>query len=449
MSELHADRTHSNEELVAYLDGELGAEESRRVERLLADDPRVRVELQRLDRTWELLDGLPRAQVDPAFTRSTVEMIAVSLSDEAKRRKTPARRRRAWWLATGAMALAALAGAWAEGTIASLRNQRLLDDLSVLEHLEAYRQTPDLAFLRELAGEQSFAAEPSLEPAAQAAPILPAGAAGEARRQQVETMDADDKEQLVRKQKAFAELSPVEQERLRRLDQELAQAPDAVKLARALQWFQRWLNHLSAPERAHLQHAAGAGQRLARIKQLRAVDAKRLGPEDTHEFAEWWLEICLARLPGNNRKAFQKLTPEQQHEEMRRRLLDPNSAIRRAGQQRLASPDEFAQLRSKLSPEGRERLDRARADPAKRELTKIWLADAFHLRAASRAAGGAAKEISDERLRAFFEHLPDGQRNQLLGLPPDEMFRRLRAKYEREVVRQGKGKKEQGAADRD
>jgi hypothetical protein len=449
MSELHPNRTHPSEELVAYLDGELGAAESRRVERLLADDARVRVELQRLDRTWELLDGLPRAQVDPAFTRSTVEMIAVSLSEEAERQKTPSRRWRKRWLVSGAMLLAAVAGAWIGGKFVSLRNQRLLDDLSVLEHLEAYRQTPDLAFLRDLAGEESFAGESSLGAAAQSPPILPAGAANEARRTLVQSMDPDDMEQVVRKQKAFAELSPVEQERLRRLDQELAQAPDADKLATALQWFQRWLNHLSAPERAHLQHAANAGQRLARIKQLRAVDAKRLGPEDAHEFAEWWLEICLARLQENNRKAFQKLTPEQQHEEMRRRLLDPNSAIRRAGQQRLASPDEFAQLRSKLSPEGRERLDRARADPAKRELMKIWLADAFHLRAVGRAAGGAVKEISDERLRNFFEHLPDGQRNQLLGLPPDEMFRRLRARYEREVVRQGKGKKEQGDGDRE
>ena len=40
------------------------------------------------------------------------------------------------------------------------------------------------------------------------------------------------------------------------------------------------------------------------------------------------------------------------------------------------------------------------------------------------------EEISDEQLRQWFRQLPDKNQNGLLGLPPDEMFRRLRRKHE-------------------
>ena len=70
------------EQLVSYLDGELEGGAVRRVEEALAADPHVRQELWQLDRAWQLLDELPRMQVDESFTRSTVEMIAVQAEQE-------------------------------------------------------------------------------------------------------------------------------------------------------------------------------------------------------------------------------------------------------------------------------------------------------------------------------------------------------------------------------
>ena len=66
------------EELSAYLDGELDAESVRKVERRLARDGSYQLELQRLERAWRLLDDLPRATVDESFTKSTIEMVAVA-----------------------------------------------------------------------------------------------------------------------------------------------------------------------------------------------------------------------------------------------------------------------------------------------------------------------------------------------------------------------------------
>ena len=62
------------EQLVAYLDGELDDESSRSLEQRLATDSTLRLQLGRLERTWDLLDQLGRAEVGETFTRTTIEM---------------------------------------------------------------------------------------------------------------------------------------------------------------------------------------------------------------------------------------------------------------------------------------------------------------------------------------------------------------------------------------
>ena len=146
------------EQLVAYLDGELDADASQRIDELLSTDPRVRQELSQLERTWDLLDRLPRAEVDQSFTQSTVEMIAVSAAVEVEQEEAalPRRRRRGILLSAGGMLAAALAGYWFAGELLPNQNERLLRDLPVIEDLEAYRQSTDLDFLRQLKKEGVF-----------------------------------------------------------------------------------------------------------------------------------------------------------------------------------------------------------------------------------------------------------------------------------------------------
>jgi len=147
------DESHGLEEqLVSYLDGELEAVEARRVEEALAADPRVRQELRQLERSWELLDELPRTQVDESFTRSTVEMIAVCAEKDlvAARSELPRRKRRAWLLAGGTLLAAAAAGFLFVATLSHRADEQVLLDLPVIEHLDQYRELEDLEFLRAL-----------------------------------------------------------------------------------------------------------------------------------------------------------------------------------------------------------------------------------------------------------------------------------------------------------
>jgi anti-sigma factor RsiW len=140
------------EQLVAYLDGELDDESSRQVEELLATDPKVRETLEKLEGTWDLLDNLEQLQPEEILTRSTLEMVAVAAEDDVRRQQAEApRRRRQRRLLGGVGALAAGAGGFlAVALFWPDRNETLLEDLPVIEHYDQYRQIGDFQFLERL-----------------------------------------------------------------------------------------------------------------------------------------------------------------------------------------------------------------------------------------------------------------------------------------------------------
>jgi anti-sigma factor RsiW len=144
-----ADPHALEEQLVAYLDGELDDASSRRIEELLASHPNVRDTLEKLEGTWDLLDSLGRAHIDEVFTRSTLEMVAVAATDDVEKEQAEApRRRRRRWLIGGAGLLAAgAAGFLAVLLLRPDPNRQLLDDLPVLERLDEFRQIDRVEFL--------------------------------------------------------------------------------------------------------------------------------------------------------------------------------------------------------------------------------------------------------------------------------------------------------------
>lgn len=157
------DEAQLDEQLVAYLDGELSDEEVRRVEALLASDPEVRQRLARLERTWALLDRLDRVPTDEQFTRSTLEMVAVSAKHDLDREQAerPRRRRRRWLMAGAGLLGAALAGFLAVAALWPDPDRQLLEDLSVLEDLDQLRHVEDVEFLRMLYRADLFTKDPA------------------------------------------------------------------------------------------------------------------------------------------------------------------------------------------------------------------------------------------------------------------------------------------------
>lgn len=146
-------------DLVAYLDGELDADQARAVEDRLSRDAEYRRQLRELQQTWDLLDQLPTAEVDDRFTQTTLAMVAVSAAedvDQAQQRQVHTRRRW-WWTGSLAAAVAFVIGYAAVSLVVSRENRRLLRDLPVIQRLDEYRYADSVEFLRLLEREGIFA----------------------------------------------------------------------------------------------------------------------------------------------------------------------------------------------------------------------------------------------------------------------------------------------------
>lgn len=149
------------DDLIAYLDGEMDVAGCRRVESILSSQPGARRDLEQLERTWSLLDQLPRARVDGTFTRTTVEMVAVSESQAINHQNQdePKRRRRTWLIGACSLLAAAVVGFVTVTTLIPDPNEELLREYPVLEHLDEYRQAGSIDFLQQLSQEGLFVAE--------------------------------------------------------------------------------------------------------------------------------------------------------------------------------------------------------------------------------------------------------------------------------------------------
>jgi anti-sigma factor RsiW len=150
-----------DEEIVAYLDGELDREAAIAVERRLADDPAYRARLAKLQQAWDLLDRLGRTEADENFTHSTVAMVTVKAGEDSEVGQTAAQRRqRLTYAGLGGLALVAAAIAYvAVDRSLSSDNRALVRDRPVIERIDEYSNIDSVEFLRQLQKEGLFAAE--------------------------------------------------------------------------------------------------------------------------------------------------------------------------------------------------------------------------------------------------------------------------------------------------
>ncbi|HZU35648.1 MAG TPA: hypothetical protein VFA18_07065, partial [Gemmataceae bacterium] len=94
--------------LVAYLDGELDAKTSAQLKARLASDPRARAEADMLEKTWQLLDLLPKPRPTATFTTRTLQRVSVAMP--AVRANGKAKRRKPWLFGLGWLAALGVAG---------------------------------------------------------------------------------------------------------------------------------------------------------------------------------------------------------------------------------------------------------------------------------------------------------------------------------------------------
>jgi anti-sigma-K factor RskA len=150
-----------DEQLVAYLDGELELEDARRIEDRLAFDSEFRTRLKELQQSWDLLDVLPRSETDEKFTTSTISLVALKAAEDVQHETTRTRRSgwmHGFWVAVVTLLLT-FVGFKAYDFWLERDNDRLLRDLAVIDRVDLYRNIDNIDFLLKLETEAQFGDE--------------------------------------------------------------------------------------------------------------------------------------------------------------------------------------------------------------------------------------------------------------------------------------------------
>lgn len=144
--------------MVVYLDGQLDDQQRKQLEDKLLVDDQARQHLAELQKSWDALDALPRAQCSQSFTESTVKLVvkdAIQLKAKTNRWRQPMR------LAVGATVVLAslLIGYVSMHHWLTAEDRQLLQDMELIENWEKYEAVGDLPFLKRLEQEDLFTGE--------------------------------------------------------------------------------------------------------------------------------------------------------------------------------------------------------------------------------------------------------------------------------------------------
>jgi anti-sigma factor RsiW len=148
--------------LVAYLDGELNDAEARAIATKLTKSATARREVESLEKTWEMLDLLPRPRASEEFTTRTLTEITQLASANDQFHSAVAHHARralrsAVWVAAalGALGIGFVLTRW----VWPNPTARLAQDLSIAEHLDEYQDAGNWDFLDQLVHSPEFGAD--------------------------------------------------------------------------------------------------------------------------------------------------------------------------------------------------------------------------------------------------------------------------------------------------
>ena len=139
--------------LVAFLDGEADHDVTQRLEEKRARSVSVRKEMEALEKTWQMLDWLPRPEAPADFANQTITQIhsrhlqAELMAGRLKIAAVIAARALGW---VASFALLAALGFISVRYLWPDPARQFIEDLDCAEHLETYQAIPDLKFLDDL-----------------------------------------------------------------------------------------------------------------------------------------------------------------------------------------------------------------------------------------------------------------------------------------------------------
>jgi len=424
------------ERIVAYLDGELSAEESAQVERQLATDEQFRQELQGAQRAWTALDELPMAHVDDEFSRTTMELVvsAARQDVEAKTIALPVQRRKRKTTTLLLATMAVLLGALMFRVLWKNPNRQLLADLPVIQNVDIYSQFHTVQFLQQLHGR--LGDDLPLDPAereqieAKFVEFQRVSATGK-RAAWLESLSPNEQVTLRAKLNRFRDLSAQQQAQLRELHQEIETADQREPLLRTMFRYQQWLGSLPPSEQFKLREQSSSDRvRLVAQQMIQDVNEQKftLTAEQLQEllaavqpYIEQIVKEKTTQMSSQKRKKFRSW-PEQRR--MRELFLTLRTSPKHM--------EELNKLVTQALPESVSREFQQLRPREKGPVVVNWLrqarAQSMHVQGMSK--GHRSDKISEQELADFFvEELEPADKEWLLALPREEMQRRLERMY--------------------
>lgn len=249
----------------------------------------------------------------------------------------------------------------------------------------------------------------------------------EQRRARVAAMTAEEKAALQTRWDRYQRLSPAERQRIAQLHAAIQADPQAERLQSVMRRYVEWLGKQPPYVRGQLVEMPVA----ERVRALRKLAAD-VSPEDRRKAVEWLDQQVAAleskavqAIPGERRQFLARMPAEQ------RRRFWVLMLLERSRHGDLAKifpidPTALAELRGRLSPEGRRRLEN---EPAEDQLEIVfhWIRTEFGWQW---GRGRGLPQVDEDRLIEFFEkEVTPEQRDYLLNLSGEEMQRELRKMY--------------------
>jgi hypothetical protein len=421
-----------HENLVAYLDGELNEAESRAIAAKLTYSLTARRELDALERTWQLLDLLPRPQASADLTAKTLAQIEQqALQQDLWFHSANQTLRWAWQALALTVSLLLTLGAGYAGTrwLWPDPMARLARELTLAESLDEYRDVGSFAFLQQLDESPEFN-----EPSA----LLPAGRMASTEdnpEERLRRMAPEVREALAERLRRFDLLPEATQAQLRALDQQIAQADptDQARYRLLLRRFHLWLQTLPTSQRQTLESAEGA-DRLERVAQLRRAQRD----ETASRPADLLGRVVLLRAGSLVEAAAQmrvwlQLSPQEKAEFDRTGvrkagLAKMTNRLHELGKQHSVEESDKS-IRSQIQlfrkelqadPEARTKLDQLKA--VSKAVAQRWAEHLYFLE-------HPPAPVDPRRLSRFEAEMPFWLREPLEAFPPDLARQRLTILY--------------------
>lgn len=318
-----------DELLVSYLDGELGSAERIQVERRLASDESFRKRMIGLQQSWELLDELPRAELDAELMASTLSMaVQEVISDSATFRQLRSSYLRRHFTILLTICCLAIGGFLTIAIPSWIRHTRMLSDLLVVQDLDLYRYADSVPFIRQLQREQVWLANRENTTSTAADRSLGQKAQEQLRkaRSLPEIRDAlklfpnELRSQISKNRDQFQMLPAAEQRQFRQLHREFSHQPDFEQLFQTLVAYEEFLADLTPLQRATLTKKPSE-ERIAEIKKEVANrrSSPRMMPRDglrreDYRLITFWVGGYL----NNHEQEFLALLNEEQRARIER-----------------------------------------------------------------------------------------------------------------------------------